>query len=57
MKTCEKCQIVNNTVWTHRQRTLFHDEGSNWVTLCYPCKVENDAYWDDMWADYNRECM
>lgn len=41
----------------YHQRTQYHDEESNWVTLCGPCREENDAYWDERWAEYYAGCL
>ncbi len=54
---CERCRVVNDTVVRYRQRTMYHDDESNYATLCGECSEENDEYWDDMWADYYRGCM
>ena len=40
-----------------RQNTRYEDDAQNWVTLCDDCMEANDAYWDDMWADYYSGCM
>ncbi len=52
--TCDRCQVGDDTVTLHRQRTHYYDDASNWVTLCSDCRTDNDEYWDEMWADYYR---
>ena len=29
-----------------------HDE-SNYLTACAECQDEDDAYWEERWAEYN----
>lgn len=41
----------------YRQRTQYPDEESNWAALCGPCREENDAYWDERWAEYYAGCL
>lgn len=36
----------------YRQRTSYTREEANWKTLCPECRAENDAYWDERWAEY-----
>lgn len=36
----------------YRQRTSYNDDERNWITLCPICREDNDAHWDEMWADY-----
>lgn len=52
---CQRCN--SEEAVRYRQRTQYVDEESNWVTLCDKCREENDAYWDDMWADYYSDCL
>ena len=47
---CARCQLRPGE-W-RRQNTQYHDDRSNWVFLCESCNRENEAYWDDMWAEY-----
>jgi hypothetical protein len=49
---CECCQRTDVIVVTYHQNTQYVDEASNWVTLCDPCRKENDEYWEAMWAEY-----
>lgn len=49
---CDCCGAIVAT--RARQRTAYVDDARNWVTLCKRCHKENDAYWDDMWAEYYR---
>jgi hypothetical protein len=37
---------------TRRQATAYQDDASNHATLCVDHHVENDAYWQERWADY-----
>lgn len=41
----------------YHQRTQYADEASNWVSLCRDCTEENDAYWDERWAEYYAGCL
>lgn len=59
---CEgACEMTNHcksrNATRYHQRTQFHNEEQNWVTLCPECRKHNDAYWDEMWADYYSDCM
>lgn len=54
-KICQCCGEPGAT--RYRQNTKYAEEEHNWVTLCPPCKEENDAYWEDMWADYYSSCL
>lgn len=35
-----------------RQNTQYVNDEANWVTLCDECMKDNDAYWDERWAEY-----
>lgn len=48
---CQRCGETKDAVRYH-QYTSYADEESNWVTLCPPCREENDKYWRDMWDEY-----
>lgn len=50
--TCERCGSTDETVEHYHQNTQYVKEEQNWVTLCGPCRKENDEYWDAMWAEY-----
>lgn len=50
MSKCERCGACDAE--TYRQRTQYAEEEWNWVTLCPPCREENDACWEEMWAKY-----
>lgn len=52
---CTRCGVPNAE--RRRQRTQYVDDTSNWVTLCPSCHEENDAYWDEMWAEYYAGCL
>ena len=54
---CEgyKCRSMNAT--TYRQRTFYVDEKLNWATLCPKCRIQNDEYWNERWAEYYAGCM
>lgn len=54
---CSFCRETNDTVRVYRQRTMYVDPESNYVAACPECEQENNAYWDDMWAEYYRNCM
>ena len=59
MKTedkCERCGALDNVV-TYRQRTMYENGKDNMVTLCEPCRQENDEYWDEKWDEYYRGCL
>lgn len=47
---CDCCKLRPGQ-W-RRQNTQYTDDRSNWVFLCEGCNRENEAYWDDMWAEY-----
>lgn len=40
-----------------RQRTSYHDDTSNWNTLCPECQAAADAYWKERWDEYYAGCM
>jgi len=54
---CQHCQNKRKSVRKTRQNTKYVNEESNFVTLCYTCRKENDDYWEDMWNDYYSGCM
>lgn len=35
-----------------RQMTAYHNDESNWNTLCFEHQQEADAYWTERWQDY-----
>jgi hypothetical protein len=47
---CQKCGDPNGVCY--RQRTAYHDDRQNFVTLCPECRAENDDHWDTMWSEY-----
>jgi len=49
---CECCGSTSQTVERYHQNTQYVNEESNWATLCAPCRVLNDEYWEAMWAEY-----
>ena len=49
---CDHCGVADGTVENYHQNTEYVDEASNWVTLCAPCRQQNDEYWEAMWAEY-----
>ena len=60
---CQRCGSTAGVVRYH-QRTSYIYEGEpgdvddpNMVSLCPPCAIENDEYWDDMWEEYYRACL
>lgn len=53
-----KCQHCGARLAQHyHQRTQYVDPKSNWVTLCKSCTKENDAHWDERWAEYYQGCL
>jgi phage FluMu protein Com len=48
---CDFCEKVGADVVHYHQRTQYVEEERNWVNACPECKVRNDEYWDEMWAD------
>lgn len=53
---CQCCDTTEGLIHYH-QNTAYHDEASNWVTLCPPCKEQNDEHWRSMWAEYRAGCL
>ncbi len=47
---CEK--YFRWPVTTQRRNTQYVEESANWLTACKECHEEDDAYFDDMWAQY-----
>lgn len=41
----------------YRQNTQYCEDERNFVTACPECRLENDRYWGDMWADYYGGCL
>ncbi|HUT42703.1 MAG TPA: hypothetical protein VMW95_00095 [Desulfobacterales bacterium] len=52
---CERCGEAGAI--RYHQRTQYEDPEDNMVTLCSECREENDAYWDEMWAEYYGNCI
>jgi hypothetical protein len=55
---CQACGATSGVIRYH-QRTMYRYDGGpgdaddpNMVTLCPPCRAENDAYWDERWEEY-----
>lgn len=36
-----------------RRHTEYCDEASNYLTACDECHEEDNAYFDELWRDYN----
>lgn len=49
---CERCGVCAGR--NRRQNTAYQNDELNWVRLCDSCHIENEEYWDDMWAGYYR---
>lgn len=39
-------------VRTWRRNTQYVEESQNWLTACKECHEEDEAYFDDLWAQY-----
>lgn len=50
--TCERCLVQSSKVERYHQNTAYINEESNWITLCPPCRKENDEYWTERWDEY-----
>lgn len=64
---CQRCGATEGVVRYH-QRTMYpygsyggkpgevdgDENDPNYVTLCPPCKQENDDYWEERWEEYYR---
>ena len=53
---CDMCREVSDKVMVYHQRTSYEHKESNYVCLCPICMDVNDYYWDDLWAEYYRNC-
>jgi hypothetical protein len=53
-----KCQFCGKEgAVRRRQGTAYVDDELNWATLCPECQERNDAYWNEMWDEFYRNCM
>ena len=50
---CDCCGTRSYKVINYHQRTCYTNEADNYVNCCPECKIENDAYWDERWEEYN----
>lgn len=50
---CPHCGKWFRRVRTAPQHTEYEDPASNYFTGCRECEEENDAYWEERWAEYN----
>lgn len=49
---CPSCGRWFRRVKTIRQNSAYLDDSLNFFTGCKRCHEDNDAYWDEMWAEY-----
>ena len=40
-------------VTTERRHTQYCDEANNYMTSCKECHEEDNAYFDELWREYN----
>ncbi len=40
-------------VTTERRHTEYHELKANYLTACKECHEEDDAYFDELWKEYN----
>jgi hypothetical protein len=51
---CPCCGLYFNwPVTTKRRHTQYCDEANNYMTSCKECHHEDDAYYDELWREYN----
>ncbi len=50
---CPCCGRWFRKVKTQRRMTQYEHEESNYLTACQDCQDEDDAYWEERWAEYN----
>lgn len=50
--TCPRCGQVSDTIEWRRTNTAYIYESSNWTDVCDLCFEEEQAYWEERWADY-----
>lgn len=55
---CEMCREVSNNVIVYHQHTFYADDPElNYVAACPICKIKNDEYLEEQWAEYYRGCL
>ena len=42
-------------ITTERRHTQYCDTKNNYLTACKECHYEDDAYYDELWKEYNAE--
>ena len=50
---CPYCGRWLRRITRERRITDYMDDESNWLTACEECHEEDDAYWEERWAEYN----
>lgn len=40
-------------ITTTRRHTQYCEEANNYLTACKKCHYEDDAYYDELWREYN----
>jgi C4-type Zn-finger protein len=52
--TLSECPVCKKTgeVEQYRRLTQYSNDENNYITCCWQCKKEDDAYWQGMWAEY-----
>jgi len=54
---CNFCGKESPDVINYHQGTAYVNDIDNYVNTCPECKIKNDEYWRDMWADYYSGCL
>ena len=51
----ETCPVCNKQrkLETHRRLCQYDNDENNWLTCCKECKINDDAHWKEMWAEYH----
>lgn len=50
---CPCCGRWFQDVTSQRRLTEYENEESNYLMACKECHEEDDAYWEERWAEYN----
>ncbi len=49
---CPCCERFSFTIRRRSRNTAYVEESKNWLIACRSCQHEDDACYDELWADY-----
>lgn len=54
---CPSCGRKSKTVARRHMRTAYVNEADNYMESCMRCFLLSEKHWDEMWAEYYRDCL